>query len=93
MSALVLALPPPWLLSTPWLTVRNHSWLRDSFSKVTSSGSSPVGCSIRDLLQFADRLHKGGIDFISLKERFDTSTAAGRFVFHFFAVLTKFEKS
>lgn len=51
-----------------------------------------LGRSIRDLLQIVDRLDKSGINFISLKERFDTSTAAGRLIFHFFAALTQFEK-
>ena len=51
-----------------------------------------LGRSIRDLLQIVDRLDKSGINFISLKERFDTSTAAGRLVFHFFAARTQFEK-
>ena len=51
-----------------------------------------LGRSFRDLLQIVDRLDKSGINFISLKERFDTSTAAGRLVFHFFAALTQFEK-
>lgn len=51
-----------------------------------------LGRSIRDLLQLVDRLDKGGINFISLKEKFDTSTAAGRLVFHFFAALTQFER-
>ena len=51
-----------------------------------------LGRSIRDLLQIVDRLEKSGVNFISLKERFDTSTAAGRLVFHFFAALTQFEK-
>lgn len=51
-----------------------------------------LGRSIRDLLQIVDRLEKSGIHFISLKEKFDTSTAAGRLVFHFFAALTQFEK-
>ena len=51
-----------------------------------------LGRSIRDLLQIVDRLDKGGIHFISLKEKFDTNTAAGRLVFHFFAALTQFEK-
>ena len=51
-----------------------------------------LGRSIRDLLQIVDRLDKNGINFISLKERFDTSTAAGRLIFHFFAALTQFEK-
>ena len=47
---------------------------------------------MRDLLQIVDRLDKSGVNFISLKERFGTSTAAGRLVFHFFAALTQFEK-
>ena len=51
-----------------------------------------LGRSLRDLLQIVDRLDRAGINFISLKERFDTSTAAGRLVFHFFAALTQFEK-
>ena len=51
-----------------------------------------LGRSIRDLLQIVDRLEKSGINFISLTEKFDTSTAAGRLVFHFFAALTQFEK-
>ena len=51
-----------------------------------------LGRSIRHLLQIVDRLEKKGINLISLTERFDTSTAAGRLVFHFFAALTQFEK-
>ena len=35
-----------------------------------------LGRSIRDLLQIVDRLDKTGTNFISLKEKFDTSTAA-----------------
>ena len=55
-------------------------------------GWTGLGRSIRDLLQIVDRLDKSGINFISLKEKFDTSTAAGRLVFHFFAALTQFER-
>jgi DNA invertase Pin-like site-specific DNA recombinase len=51
-----------------------------------------LGRSIRDLLLIVDRLDKSGINFNSLKEKFDTSTAAGRLVFHFFAALTQFER-
>ncbi len=51
-----------------------------------------LGRSIRDLLQIVDRLEKSGVNFISHKEKFDTGTAAGRLVFHFFAALTQFEK-
>ncbi len=51
-----------------------------------------LGRSIRDLLQIMDRLERRGINFISLTEKFDTSSAAGRLVFHFFAALTQFER-
>lgn len=51
-----------------------------------------LGRSIRDLLRIVDGLDKSGINFICLKEKFDTSTAAGRLVFHFFAALAQFEK-
>jgi DNA invertase Pin-like site-specific DNA recombinase len=46
--------------------------------------------SIRDLLEIMDRLDKTGVHFRSLTENFDTTTAAGRLVFHFFAALTQF---
>ena len=39
-----------------------------------------------------NELEKLGVTFISLKERFDTSTAAGRFIFHVFASLTQFDR-
>ena len=51
-----------------------------------------LGRSIRDLLQIMDRLERRGINFTSLTEKFDTSSAAGRLVFHFFAALTQFER-
>ena len=51
-----------------------------------------LGRSLRDLLEIVNRLEKQGITFISLKERFDTGTPAGRLIFHFFASLTQFER-
>ena len=51
-----------------------------------------LGRSIRDLLEIIERLEKNGVHFVSLKEKFDTSTAAGRLIFHFFASLTQFER-
>lgn len=51
-----------------------------------------LGRSLRDLLQIVDRLDQGGVNFVSIKEKFDTSTAAGRLIFHFFAALTQFER-
>ena len=51
-----------------------------------------LGRSLRDLLDIVSGLEKQGVTFISLKERFDTSTAAGRFIFHVFASLTQFDR-
>ena len=51
-----------------------------------------LGRSLRDLLEIVSRLEKNGVNFASLKEKFDTSTASGRLVFHVFASLTQFER-
>ena len=51
-----------------------------------------LGRSLRDLLEIVNRLEKQGVTFISIKEKFDTGTAAGRLIFHFFASLTQFER-
>ena len=51
-----------------------------------------LGRSIRDLLQLVDRLDKGGHQLHLSQGKFDTSTAAGRLVFHCFAALTQIER-
>lgn len=51
-----------------------------------------LGRSLRDLLEIVSRLEKQGVSFISIKESFNTTTAAGRLIFHFFASLTQFER-
>lgn len=51
-----------------------------------------LGRSIRDLLKIIDRLNVAQVTFISLKEKFDTSTPSGRLIFHFFAAITEFER-
>ena len=48
--------------------------------------------SLRDLLELVARFEKEGVNFRSLTENFDTTTASGRLVFHFFAALTQFER-
>jgi DNA invertase Pin-like site-specific DNA recombinase len=48
--------------------------------------------SLRDLLEIMERLDKTGVQFRSLTEQFDTTSAMGRMVFHFFAALTQFER-
>lgn len=48
--------------------------------------------STRDTLQITDTLNKAGADLVSLSERIDTTTAAGKMVFRMMAVLNEFER-
>ena len=52
-----------------------------------------LGRSLPDLVQIVAELEKRGIGFESLTERIETSTAAGRLVFHVFAALAEFERN
>jgi DNA invertase Pin-like site-specific DNA recombinase len=51
-----------------------------------------LGRSMKDLLEIVSGLESRKVIFVSLKERFDTGTAAGRLIFHFFAALTQFQR-
>jgi len=53
---------------------------------------SRIARSTRDMLEVADRLDKRGADLVSLTEKIDTTTAAGRMVFKMLAVLADFER-
>lgn len=53
---------------------------------------SRLSRSVQDTLQIATRLEKAGADLVSLSERIDTTSAAGRMVFKMLAVLAKFER-
>jgi len=46
----------------------------------------------RDLLELVDKLTAKGVEFISLKERFDTATPAGKLMLTLFAGLNEFER-
>lgn len=48
--------------------------------------------STRDTLRIADRLHRSHGDLVSLSERIDTTSAAGKMVFRMMAVLNEFER-
>jgi len=53
---------------------------------------SRLSRSTRDTLMVADKLDKAGADLVSLSERIDTTTAAGKMVFRMLAVLNEFER-
>jgi DNA invertase Pin-like site-specific DNA recombinase len=55
-------------------------------------GLSRLARSVRDTLDLADRLDRSGADLVSLSERIDSTTAAGKMVFRMLAVLAEFER-
>ena len=53
---------------------------------------SRLARSTKDTLAIGERLEKAGADLVSLSERIDTTTAAGKMVFRMLAVLAEFER-
>ena len=53
---------------------------------------SRLARSTRDMLEIAEGLDAKGADLVSLTEKVDTTTAAGRMVFRMLAVLAEFER-
>ncbi len=51
-----------------------------------------LGRSLRDLLDITADLNRRSVNFRSLTENFDTTSASGRLVFNFFAALAEFER-
>lgn len=54
---------------------------------------SRLARSTRDAIQIVDELGEGGADFVSLSESLDTTTAAGKMIFHVIAAIAEFERS
>lgn len=46
----------------------------------------------RETLEYSERMEKAGADLVSLSEKIDTTTAAGKMVFRMLAVLAEFER-
>ncbi len=63
-----------------------------SGSAIVVYSLSRLSRSVQDTLQIATRLEKAGADLVSLSERIDTTSAAGRMVFKMLAVLAEFER-
>ncbi|MBL8251978.1 MAG: recombinase family protein, partial [Candidatus Competibacter sp.] len=53
---------------------------------------SRLARSTRDTIEISERLNKVGGDLVSLSEKIDTTTAAGKMVFRMMAVLAEFER-
>jgi DNA invertase Pin-like site-specific DNA recombinase len=52
-----------------------------------------LGRSLRDLVHIVADLEKNGIGFESITEKIETTSAAGKLVFHVFAALAEFERN
>lgn len=52
-----------------------------------------LGRSLSDLVRIVADLEARGIDFQSLSEKIDTTSAAGKLMFHVFASLAEFERN
>ena len=59
---------------------------------LVSYSISRIARSTRDMLQIADQIQSKGADLVSLTEKIDTTTAAGKMVFRMLAVLSEFER-
>jgi DNA invertase Pin-like site-specific DNA recombinase len=72
--------------------------LRKALARVRPGGEFTVwkldrlGRSMRHLLDTVAGFHASGITFSSLRDTFDTSTAAGRFQLHILAAVAEFER-
>jgi site-specific DNA recombinase len=53
---------------------------------------SRLARSTKDTITISERLEKHGADLVSLSEKIDTTTAAGKMVFRMLAVLAEFER-
>ncbi|NOV29230.1 recombinase family protein [Methylomonas sp. ZR1] len=52
-----------------------------------------LGRSLKDLIYIVADLESKGINFVSLTERIETQSAAGKLTFHLFAALSEFERT
>jgi DNA invertase Pin-like site-specific DNA recombinase len=52
-----------------------------------------LGRSIRHLIEIITRLQKRGVEFRSVTENIDTTSAGGRMIFHVIAAMAEFERS
>jgi site-specific DNA recombinase len=76
----------------------NRAGLQDALASVANGDAlvvyslSRLARSTKDTLEIADILTKKGSDLVSLSERIDTTSAAGKMVFRMMAILSEFER-
>ncbi len=77
----------------------NRPELQNALNAVTKSRGvlvvyslSRLARSTKDTLIIAERLDKAGADLVSVSEKLDTTSAAGRMIFRLLAVLDEFER-
>jgi len=51
-----------------------------------------LGRSVKELIKITDQLRDQDVEFVSLKDGIDTSTAVGKMVFHMLAAFAQFER-
>lgn len=59
---------------------------------VYCSDISRIARNTKDLLNIVEELNKKGVDFISIKENIDTTTAQGKFMLTVFAAMAELER-
>lgn len=52
-----------------------------------------LGRSLHDLLDLTARMNSMGVEFVSIRDGFDTTTPSGRLYFNIMAVLSEYERS
>jgi DNA invertase Pin-like site-specific DNA recombinase len=76
----------------------NRPGLQDALNSVSKGDAlvvyslSRLARSTKDTITIADTLDRRGADLVSLSEKIDTTTAAGKMVFRMLAVLAEFER-
>ncbi len=77
----------------------NRPGLQAAIAKACATGSALVVYSLsrlarstKDTIAIGEQLDKAGADLVSLSEKIDTTSAAGKMIFRMLAVMAEFEK-
>lgn len=77
----------------------NRPAMNDALEAVTACGGvlvvyslSRLARSTKDTIEISERLNAAGADLVSLSEKIDTTSAAGKMVFRMLAVMAEFER-